>query len=146
MDCGVGGGERVSGRATEALAPPSPVPPESQMFDTWVGPRAPQVPAPGPFSYPESSPPQGLHLSDPGERWAPRHVTSISGDSKKFLATEAAAKRCSVLCFVWFPLLSQRRTRGNTVCKASWGLRNERGSFGENTSLIFQLKPSLGCA
>lgn len=44
MDSGVGGGERVSGRATEALAPPSPMPPESQMFDTWVGPRAPGSP------------------------------------------------------------------------------------------------------
>ncbi|KAI4573192.1 hypothetical protein MJG53_013030 [Ovis ammon polii x Ovis aries] len=43
---------------------------------------------------------EGLYLSDPGERWAPGRVTSISGDTKKFLVTEAAAKRYSEFCFV----------------------------------------------
>ena len=36
-------------RPTEALAPPSPMPPESQASDPWVGPRAPRSPASCPF-------------------------------------------------------------------------------------------------
>lgn len=39
LDCGVGGGERVSGRAPRRpwLRFSSPAAPESQMFSTWVG-------------------------------------------------------------------------------------------------------------
>lgn len=101
MDCGVGGGERVSGRAPRRPWPR--LPPRHQKARCsapgWAH-GLPEVPPPSLFSCPESSPPQGLYLSDPGERWAPGRVTSISGDTKKFLVTEAAAKRYSEFSFV----------------------------------------------
>lgn len=109
------GGEWVSGRAWEALAPPSPAPPESQMFQsTWVGPRAPGSPPPSLFSCPESSPPPwGLYLSDQ-EALGPRaSVTSISGDTRNSYVTEAAASTLgSVLCdFCFFQKEEHRETQ-----------------------------------
>lgn len=113
-------------RPTEALAPPSPMPPESQASDTWVGPRAPGSPASCPFYRVLTS--AGLAPAGSRRVLGPGPVTSTSGDAKRFLVTEAATNRYSVFCFVWFPLLSKRKTQGNTiVCKASWRLRNEWG-------------------
>ena len=145
MDPGVGGGVRVLERGPRR---PWPLPPTCRQKARRPTPGwahgLPEVPPPVPSA--EGSPPQGWHLPDPGECWAPRRATSTSGDAERFLVTEAAANRYSVFCFVWFPLLSKRKTQGNTIIrKASWGLRNEWGSFGESTSLIFQLMPSLGC-
>ena len=119
--------------------PASPMPPESQASDPWVGPTGSRKSRLLPLL-------PGPHLPRAGTCRAPGRATSTSGDAERFLVTEAATNRYSVFCFVWFPLLSKRKTQGNTiVCKASWGLRNEWGSFGESTSLILQLKPSLGC-
>ena len=139
MDPGVGGGVRVPGRGPRRPWPPLPDATRKPVVRPLGGPTGSRKSRllsllPGP------------HLPRAGTCRAPERATSTSGDTERFLVTEAAANRYSVFCFVWFPLLSKRKTQGNTIVyKASWGLRNEWGSFGESTSLIFQLKPSLGC-